>query len=184
MNKAEIQLSYDPTAEKEWLPSPKFEGIYWQGMPNEVDVQGQKIVINDQNWVLDHVGFQGSDRGARVQLHEESTQQEDMFFLSGKGEMDIWNGLDCSRGVNRKAELKGVFSKEELVAAKFVLAVVSWSIPYLHDEVIDHLVLNVEVGGRHETIEPVSTPRGFHHGYALSEPSHYLIVKRKLVAAE
>lgn len=178
MNKTEIKLDYDPSAEKEWLPSPKFEGVYWQGMSNEVGVQGQQVIINDESWILDHVGFQGSEGKARVQLHEEPTQQEDVFFLSGGGEMTIWNGLDCSRGRNELVGLKGIFSKEELVAAKFVLAVVSWSMPYLHDEVVDHLVLNVEAGDHQEIVRPVSTRQGFHHGYVLSEPSHYLIVKR------
>lgn len=179
MNIKEIRLSYDPATEKEWLPQPKFDGIYWQGMPNEGEVEGQVIKIYGESWALDHVGFQGSIGMARVRLHEEPTQQEDVFFLSGEGEMTIWNGLDCGRERKRTEELKGIFTKEELQAATFVLAVASYSIPHLDNVELEHLVLNVEVNGRHESIEPVSTPRGFHHGYDLSEESHYLVVKRR-----
>lgn len=175
----EIGLMYDPTTEKEWLPKPKFNGIYWQGMPNEQEVQGQVMSLDGVSWELLHVGFQGSDGKAEVIMHPEPTEQEDVFFLQGKGKMIIWNGLESSKGKPRLAELAGIFSQKDIEAATFILAVASWNIPYLDDLTVEHLVLNVEVDGLHESIEPVSTPRGFHHGYELSEASHYLIVKRK-----
>lgn len=184
MTRAEFGVSYSPMSEKEILPSPKFEGVYWQGFPEENQLTGQRVSINGQAWVIEVVGFQGSEGRGSVQMHQEPLQQEDVFFLVGSGEMTIWNGQECQRRPEHPNywgySLNGVMTNREAQLANYVLAVASGL-----DSREEKLVLNVtKKDGTMIAIEPVSTHRGRHHSTRLDASSLYFVVKRSPIQRE
>lgn len=165
-------------AEKEILPPPKFTGIYWQDFEQQDSIKGQHIDLNGQRWMIEVVGFQGSEGRGNVLMHQEPTQQEDVFFISGSGQMTIWNGFDCVRGPDDRNywehPLNGVIDLSEASQAQYVLAVASNI--QSHQE---KLVLNVTSRtGEMRSIEPVSTHVGMHHSTRIDTPSLYFVVKR------
>jgi|GEM_PF-1364089 len=178
MTSAEFAITYQPRVEKEMLPSPKFEGIYWQGIPEEEALVGRRLCINNQDWVVEVVGFQGSEGAGNVAMHQEPTQQEDVFFLVGAGEMTIWNGMECQMKPDQQNlwehPLFGVMSIEEAKDADYVLAVASDLATG-----VEKLVLNITTAvGKMLVVEPLSTQRGRHHGTQLDKESMYFVVKR------
>jgi len=181
MTKAEYGISYNPELEKEFLPSPKFEGIYWQGFAEEESLTGQEINIDGVRWKIDVIGFQGSEGPGNVQLHEEPMQQEDVFFLTGSGSMTRWDGLDCILSVISDTPLMPNLTTKELSTAKFTLAVASYVSEWAPNIQREHLVLNIETGDRNMAVEPVSTPKGHYHATHLTEPSTYFVVKRSKI---
>lgn len=179
MRSVEFPITYIPGWEREELPYPKFRGIEWEGYPEAEHQKGKVAEINDQQWVLEVLGFQGSQGAGEVQMHPEPTQQEDVFFLCGEGEMTIWNGMECIRRPNERNywehKLEGVMHKPEAEKANYVLAVAS-------DRATgkEKLVLNVtKQDGTVIAIEPVTTRRGEHHSTRLNSPSLYFVVKRR-----
>lgn len=178
MSRVEFPITYLPQADKEFLPTPKFQGIYWQDFLEGDIIKGQQVELNQQYWTIDVVGFQGTDKRGSVRMHQEPTQQEDVFFISGIGEMTIWNGMDCVRDPNDRNywehPLNGVMSIEEANDAHYVLAVAS----DIHTG-YEKLVLNTTSRvGKMCSIEPVSTRVGMHHSTNINTPSIYFVVKR------
>lgn len=177
MYRVEFPITYLPTIEKEFLPSPKFQGIYWQDFLESKKIEDQKIVIDGRVSTIDVVGFQGSEGHGLVQMHQEPIQQEDVFFISGSGQMTIWNGFDCVRRPEDRNywehSLRGVMNVLEAGKAAYVLAVAS-GIKSRHEK----LILNItSPGGDNFVIEPVSTRVGMHHTTRLDTPSLYFVVK-------
>lgn len=179
MTNVEIPITFLAEAPIEPLPRPKFEDIFWLGVPEEKKVVGSQIELNGEKWELTMVGFQGSIDKGFVHLHPENDAQEDAFMVSGKGEMWVWDGLECGHSANVNRELMGVIGIDEVPCASFTLAVASYVHPR-HGQ-IEHLVLNIEHGGKTFAVEPVSTPQGFQHQTVISEPSVYLAVKRRKI---
>ncbi|PIW07825.1 hypothetical protein COW38_02130, partial [Candidatus Collierbacteria bacterium CG17_big_fil_post_rev_8_21_14_2_50_45_7] len=170
--------------EREQLPYPKFQGIEWEGYPEAGHQERQIIEINGQQWVLEVLGFQGSQGQGEVQMHPEPTQQEDVFFLCGKGEMTIWNGMDCVRKADERNywehELVGVMDRMEAEKANYVLAVAS-------DRTMgkEKLVLNVtKRDGSMLAVEAISTRKGHYHKTSLARPSLCFVVKRRPITLD
>lgn len=186
MASVEFGITYQADGEKERLPSPKFEGIYWLGIPERL--AGQRLLINGVAWEITIAGFQGSEGVGHTLLHPEGVgdgvhdgEQEDVYFISGKGSMTRWDGLDCGLSVTSDTPLKPVLSNDEARRATFELAVASylpeWRRP--GEEELEHLVLNVSVDGKTVPIEPVITPPGHYHATKLDGESLYFVLKRK-----
>lgn len=178
MATAEYGVHYTKEAEKEFLPSPKFKGIYWQGIPEEEMLVGMRLDVNGQGWVIEVIGFQGSEGVGHTQLHQEPTQQEDVFFLCGQGNMTICNGMECTRRPGEQNywdhKLSGVLTAHEAERASFVLAVAS-DIQTKSEK----LVLNVTKEDESMlVVEPVSTRQGYFHSTVLEGSSLYFVVKR------
>lgn len=176
MSSKEYTITYDPSREKEMLPSPKFEGIYWQGIPEQDQIVGEKATLNGERFVMEVVGFQGSDKSALVVMHQEKSQKEGAFFIVGKGEMEIWNGMECQRRPDEPNithhPLIGILTMQEAEKAKYTLAIASAM------NGVESLVLNVEtVEGKHVSIEGVWNPIGYHHGTTIEGQSLYFVVK-------
>lgn len=180
MTKEMMHLTYQPDGEKESLPYPKFDGVYWQGIPEEGELEGKVVEINGVRWEIKVIGFQGTDTRGNVRMHPEQDMQEDVFMIAGEGMMWIWDGLDCGLSSKQPHELKGVIGVEVAREASFTMAIASYHHTYWHTE-MEHLVLNVERNGETYPIEPVSTPQGFHHQTELHERSLYFVVKRTKV---
>lgn len=184
MSRIEFPVTYIPGWEKEYLPYPKFQGIEWQGYLEAEFQKGKIIEINGQQWVLQVLGFQGSQGQGEVQMHQEPKQQEDVFFLCGKGEMTIWNGMECVRRPDERNywehKLEGIMNKWEAERADYTLAVAS--------EITtgkEKLVLNVtKQDGTMFAIEPVSTRQREYHSTRLSDSSLYFVVKRSPITPD
>lgn len=183
MLKNEFAITYVPETEKELLPEPKFRGIYWQGIPEEDQMAGQEIEINGRRSAIRVIGFQGSEGLGEVAMHQESVQEEDVFFISGSGEMTIWNGRDHQRRADEvnvwNHPLEGILTPEEAARAKYVLAIASDRATH-----IEGLVLNIELDDRTWQVKPAITPRSFHHGTRLDEKSLYFVVKHEPVMVD
>jgi len=191
MTNVEFGVTYDPGALKIRLPKPKFsESLYWQDVEEEGNIVGQQIPICEEMWEITTVGFQGSDGPGETLLHQEGGknaqipgEQEDVFFILGTGSMYRWDGLDCILSVNTDTLFKPVMTTDEVIRAKYTLAVASYRPEWLGagEKELEHLVLNVEVDGRTIPIEPIVTPAEHYHATQLTEQSLYFVVKRKRV---
>jgi hypothetical protein len=176
MSSKEFAIEYSPTAEKEILPSPKFEGIYWQGLLNENELIGQEIELNGKRSTIKVIGFQGSDGMGQVALHPEPDIEESIFFVCGMGEMTVWNGRTEQRRVDEtnvwNPELQGLITLEQASRAQYVLAVAT-----NRESQTEGLILNIEVDDQTFPVTPVVTPRSYHHGTHLREESLYFVIK-------
>ncbi|MEI6691049.1 MAG: hypothetical protein WCL07_04880 [bacterium] len=180
MTKEMMQVTFNPDLHKEILPSPKFDGVWWMGIPEEEQLEGKSVNINGQDWEINVIGFQGSDARGSVRMHEEPDMQEDVFMVSGVGTMWVWDGLDCGLSTNQPHEMKGPIQNRDVSQASYTLAVASYMHPQFHCD-WEYLVLNVESEGKTYPIDPVSTPQGFQHRTELNELSTYFVIKRKKV---
>lgn len=178
MHNYEQKVTYDFGVPKERLPAPKFpESAYWQGIPEENEIVGQRVTLNGVEYVFEVIGFQGSDGPGYITKHQEVTQREGVFFVSGEGLMTKWNGMDCQRRADEpiswERPLRGRLSQEEAITAKYTLAVAS----KLGGEG-EMLVLNVETAdGRTLPIEGEWLPIGWSHATQLNGETLYFVVK-------
>jgi hypothetical protein len=180
MPKETMAVTYQESAEKEMLPSPKFDGVWWKGIPEEGGLEGRVVEINGAKWEIKVIGFQGTDTRGNVQMHPEPDMQEDVFMIAGEGLMWVWDGLNCGLSNNQPHEMKGVFENACVSEAEYALAIASYVHPQFHCE-MEHLVLDVVIGNKTHVVEPISTPQGFQHRTELVKPSTYFVVKRKKV---
>lgn len=188
MNTFEMGVTYNPAGKWEPLPAPKFENVEWLDIPEENALVGQRLLIGGDQWEITVAGFQGSKGPGKVQLHPEGAldgkhdhEQEDVYFLSGHGEMSRWDGLDCIMSVWSDTPLKEVLTLEEVGRARFTLAVASYYLPGIPETELEHMVLNVEVDSKTIPVEPIMTPPGHYHATHLTDQSLYFVVKRKRI---
>lgn len=184
MQNYEQKVTYPFEAPKERLPTPKFpESAYWQGIPEEDEIVGQRVTLNGEEYVFEVVGFQGSDAPGYIADHQERRQKEGAFFISGEGKMTKRNGEECQRRpddpVSWERPLNGPLTLEEARQAKYTLAVASKRSPARdEDSGREMLVLNIETAdGRTIAMEGEWLPIGWWHSTQLNGETLYFVVK-------
>lgn len=184
MQNYEQNVTYPFEAPKERLPAPKFpEGAYWLGIPEETQIVGQHVTLNGFDYVFEVVGFQGSDAPGHIADHQELTQTEGVFFISGEGKMTKRSGIECQRRpddpVSWERPLIGQLALEEARQAKYTLAVASKR-NSVRDGGSGHevLVLNIETAdGRTIAKEGEWLPIGWSHSTQLNGETLYFVIK-------
>lgn len=184
MHNYEKIVTYNFEATKVRLPAPKFpESAYWQGIPEEDEIVGQRVTLNGVEYVFEVVGFQGSDASGYIADHQELTQKEGVFFIAGEGKMTKRCGIECQRRpddpVSWERPLNGQMTLEEARQAKYTLAVASKrSSARDKDSGREMLVLNIETAdGKTIAMEGEWLPTGWWHSTQLNGETLYFVVK-------
>ncbi len=156
--------------------SPIFHGIYWEGSNVEAKLKDKDFIVemNGMKRRIETVGWQASVLGS-VDKHSELELQEDVFLVSGKIAMTIFD----INGAIKDARIEhGVVPIDQMDRVSYTLALASsldkQESPY------QHFVLNIN-SNWNVPIFPLTTLQGEAHQTTIFKPSRYFVVKHRPV---